>query len=126
MGVENGVEVHPGQDGSQPPAYTNQQQPYTNQPPALPPGLPQANQQQWMPAVGASAGCPSGLEYLTQIDSVIIKQQVDLIEVFSQKLSVIVSCKRGAKYTKGTFKLLCPKQTDNAMAKKEKSLADKQ
>ncbi|VDI26091.1 Hypothetical predicted protein [Mytilus galloprovincialis] len=80
MGVENGVEVHPGQDGSQPPAYTNQQQPYTNQPPALPPGLPQANQQQWMPAVGASAGCPSGLEYLTQIDSVIIKQQVDLIE----------------------------------------------
>ncbi|XP_076086024.1 phospholipid scramblase 2-like isoform X1 [Mytilus galloprovincialis] len=33
-----------------------------------------------MPAVGASAGCPSGLEYLTQIDSVIIKQQVDLIE----------------------------------------------
>ncbi|XP_071146835.1 phospholipid scramblase 1-like [Mytilus galloprovincialis] len=85
----NQQKVHPGQDGSQPPAYTNQQQPYTNQqqpytnqPPALPPGLPQANQQQWMPAVGASAGCPSGLEYLTQIDSVIIKQQVDLIEAF--------------------------------------------
>lgn len=35
---------------------------------------------QWAPAPGTIAGCPQGLEYLSQIDHVVIKQQVDLIE----------------------------------------------
>lgn len=37
-------------------------------------------QQQWAPAVQGIPGCPQGLEYLTQIDQVMVKQQVDLIE----------------------------------------------
>lgn len=37
-------------------------------------------QGQWMPAPQAPANCPPGLEYLTQIDQLLVKQQVELLE----------------------------------------------
>ncbi len=33
-----------------------------------------------MPAPAAIAGCPAGLEYLTQIDQLLVNQQVELLE----------------------------------------------
>ena len=38
---------------------------------------------QWMPAPQAIAGCPPGLEYLSQLDQVLIHQQVELLEAFT-------------------------------------------
>ena len=35
---------------------------------------------QWMQAPPAPANCPPGLEYLTQIDQLLVKQQVELLE----------------------------------------------
>ena len=35
---------------------------------------------QWMTIPQAPPGCPPGLEYLTQIDQVLVKQQVELLE----------------------------------------------
>lgn len=35
---------------------------------------------QWMPPPPVPANCPPGLEYLTQIDQLLIKQQVELLE----------------------------------------------
>lgn len=39
-----------------------------------------AGQGQWMQAPPVPANCPPGLEYLTQIDQLLIKQQVELLE----------------------------------------------
>ena len=39
-----------------------------------------AGQIQWMQAPPVPANCPPGLEYLTQIDQLLIKQQVELLE----------------------------------------------
>ncbi|XP_078595813.1 phospholipid scramblase 1-like [Branchiostoma floridae x Branchiostoma japonicum] len=39
--------------------------------------------QQWMAAPGAIPGCPPGLEYLTQIDQLLVHQQVELFEAFT-------------------------------------------
>jgi hypothetical protein len=36
--------------------------------------------QMWMAAPQAPANCPPGLEYLTQIDQLLIHQQVELLE----------------------------------------------
>ena len=41
---------------------------------AKPPDIP------WMPAPQAPVGCPPGLEYLSQIDQVLVHQQVELLE----------------------------------------------
>jgi len=43
---------------------------------------PQQQQQQvqWMPTPQAPVGCPPGLEYLTQIDQLLVNQQVELLE----------------------------------------------
>ena len=41
---------------------------------ARPPDIP------WMPAPQAPADCPPGLEYLTQIDQLLVHQQVELLE----------------------------------------------
>ncbi|XP_076086677.1 phospholipid scramblase 1-like isoform X2 [Mytilus galloprovincialis] len=61
----------------QPPAY-GMQPGYGNPPPGL------ANvQQQWAPAVQSMPGCPPGLEYLTTLDQVLIKQQIELLEAFT-------------------------------------------
>ena len=41
---------------------------------------PTGQQIQWMQAPPPPANCPPGLEYLTQVDQLLIKQQVELLE----------------------------------------------
>ncbi|XP_072474334.1 phospholipid scramblase 2-like isoform X2 [Notamacropus eugenii] len=72
----------PQQTGYPPPGpvgFPTTQQPagFSNQPQ---PGMYQWPQ--WTPAP-PSANCPPGLEYLTQIDQLLIHQQVELLEVFT-------------------------------------------
>lgn len=57
--------------GPQPYNYT--QQPIVQQPNALPTN--------WMGMPQTNAVCPPGLEYLTQIDKLLVKQKVELLEV---------------------------------------------
>lgn len=69
------------QAGYPPPQAGYQQPPYGQpivgqQPGAPPPG-------QWMPIPQAPMGCPPGLEYLSQIDQLLVKQQVELLEAFT-------------------------------------------
>ncbi|XP_021366592.1 phospholipid scramblase 2-like isoform X3 [Mizuhopecten yessoensis] len=45
------------------------------------PGQPQVVQ--WMSRPEAIPGCPPGLEYLTQIDQLLIKQQIEILELFT-------------------------------------------
>ncbi|XP_023411202.2 phospholipid scramblase 1 isoform X1 [Loxodonta africana] len=72
----------PGYPGPQPgypapPAgFPAQHQPVYNQP-GGPPGVP------WMPAPPPPLNCPPGLEYLTQIDQILVHQQVELLEVLT-------------------------------------------
>lgn len=47
------------------------------------PGYPPPGQVQWMQAPAVIPNCPPGLEYLTQIDQLLIKQQVELLEAFT-------------------------------------------
>ena len=35
---------------------------------------------QWMNKPESHAGCPPGLEYLTHIDQLVVKQQIELLE----------------------------------------------
>jgi len=44
---------------------------------------PQTQQPQWMPQPQGIPGCPPGLEYLTQIDQLLVHQQVELLEAFT-------------------------------------------
>ena len=37
-------------------------------------------QTQWMPLPETMPGCPPGLEYLTQLDQLLVHQQVELFE----------------------------------------------
>jgi len=37
-------------------------------------------QDSWMPVPQAPVGCPPGLEYLTQLDQVLVNQQIELTE----------------------------------------------
>jgi hypothetical protein len=36
--------------------------------------------QQWVAPVEAIPGCPPGLEYLTALDQILVKQQIELLE----------------------------------------------
>ncbi|XP_077998863.1 phospholipid scramblase 2-like [Glandiceps talaboti] len=67
-----------GQYGMQPPPG---QYPMMAQPGV--PGAPQPAPAQWMPAPQAPIGCPPGLEYLTHIDQLLVHQQIELFEVFT-------------------------------------------
>lgn len=48
-----------------------------------PPPHPVQNQPQWMEKPGAVVGCPPGLEYLTQLDQLLVHQQIELLEVMT-------------------------------------------
>ena len=41
---------------------------------------PKRLQVEWAAPVGSIPGCPAGLEYLTQVDQLLVKQQVELFE----------------------------------------------
>jgi len=65
-----------GQPGGYPPPQQPGYQPVMQQP-----GAPGG---EWMPMVAqAPSNCPPGLEYLTQIDQLIVKQQIELFEAFT-------------------------------------------
>ncbi|XP_064603932.1 phospholipid scramblase 2-like isoform X2 [Liolophura sinensis] len=76
-----------GQPGQ--PQYGQPGQPVYGQPghpPYGPPGVPgQPGGQQvvWMSRPEGIAGCPPGLEYLTQVDQLLVQQQVELFELFT-------------------------------------------
>ncbi|XP_077971107.1 phospholipid scramblase 2-like [Styela clava] len=71
----------PPQPGFVPPqqGYAPPQQGYAPQqhPGGAPPGG------QWMQAPTGVPGCPPGLEYLTQVDQILVHQQVELLEAFT-------------------------------------------
>uniref|UniRef100_A0A4X1T4A4 Phospholipid scramblase n=1 Tax=Sus scrofa TaxID=9823 RepID=A0A4X1T4A4_PIG len=62
--------------GVGPVGFPGQHQPVSHQSGA-PAGIP------WMPAPPPPANCPPGLEYLTQIDQLLIHQQIELLEVLT-------------------------------------------
>ncbi|XP_054570093.1 phospholipid scramblase 2-like isoform X1 [Eptesicus fuscus] len=64
----------PGYSGAGPVDSPVQHQPVYNQPGGQA-GVP------WMPAPPPPSDCPPGLEYLTQVDEILIHQQIDLLEV---------------------------------------------
>jgi len=82
-----GYQGQPGYPPAQP-GYPPAGQP--GYPPPGQPGYPPVVQQpgapggEWMPMVAqAPPNCPPGLEYLTQIDQLIVKQKVELLEAFT-------------------------------------------
>jgi len=83
-----GYGAPPGQPGyGQPPAYgAPPGQPQygapMGQPYAVQPGQPGAPVQ-WMQPVAPIAGCPQGMEYLTQLDQIIIQQETSLLEALT-------------------------------------------
>ncbi|XP_036207106.1 phospholipid scramblase 1 isoform X3 [Myotis myotis] len=66
----------PGCSSAGPVGFPVQHQPVYNQP-VGPAGVP------WMPAPPSPSDCPPGLEYLSQIDQILIHQQVELLEVLT-------------------------------------------
>nr|XP_002131402.1 phospholipid scramblase 1-like [Ciona intestinalis] len=48
-----------------------------------PPQMAQQQQQQWMQMPQSVPGCPPGLEYLTQLDQLLVHQQVELFEALT-------------------------------------------
>lgn len=50
---------------------------------SMPMAPPFPAQTQWMAKPGSIMGCPPGLEYLTQLDQLLIHQQVELLEAFT-------------------------------------------
>ncbi|XP_070182216.1 phospholipid scramblase 2-like [Littorina saxatilis] len=65
-----------GQYGAPPPGS------YGMQPVMAQPG-PGGQQQNWMPAPTGITGCPPGLEYLSQLDQVICKQETSMMELLT-------------------------------------------
>ncbi|XP_035676334.1 phospholipid scramblase 1-like isoform X3 [Branchiostoma floridae] len=78
----------PPQQGYPPPqqGYPPPQQGYPPPQQGYPPpqqGYAPQGQMTWMPVPQAPPGCPPGLEYMTQIDQLLVKQQVELLEAFT-------------------------------------------
>ncbi|XP_041377883.1 phospholipid scramblase 2-like isoform X2 [Gigantopelta aegis] len=72
----------PGQYGAPPQGYQYQNQQYTQGQPQMQPMPGQSGQPvKWMNQPEAISGCPPGLEYLTQVDQLLVKQQVELLEM---------------------------------------------
>ena len=74
-----------GMQGQQ--AYGMQQQMgappvYSNQPQHAPPGMV-VQPQEWVAPVEAIPGCPPGLEYLTALDQIVVKQEIELLKAFT-------------------------------------------
>lgn len=65
------------------PAQPGYAPPVSQQPGYAAPASAGYGQMQWMPPPPVPANCPPGLEYLTQIDQLLIKQQVELLEAFT-------------------------------------------
>ena len=57
--------------------------PYGGQP-GMAPGYPPVMQQP-LPQQMVPEGCPPGLQYLTMVDQLIVKQQVEMLEAFTGK-----------------------------------------
>lgn len=78
-----GAPMQPGQ--YPPPQQPGYGAPVATQPGYPPPGAPQQQLQAgaWMPLPQVQIDCPPGLEYLTQIDQLLIQQQVELLEAFT-------------------------------------------
>ncbi|KAM4695260.1 phospholipid scramblase 1-like [Discoglossus pictus] len=79
----------PGAQGYPPSDYSDYQAPTTHAPhgygqpqPSLQGQLTGQNIANMMPAPISNPNCPPGLEYLTQIDQVLIHQQVEMLEVW--------------------------------------------
>jgi len=75
--------------GQQPPAY-GQGPPMGGQPMYQQPGMMMTPQQpqnpngeNWMAVPQGIPGCPAGLEYLTQIDQLLVKQKVEMLEMMT-------------------------------------------
>lgn len=75
--------------GQQPGVYMQPgvyQQPVVGQPGMMGmAGIPGGNAAPvvWMPKPAQASGCPPGLEYLTQIDQILVKQQIDIMELIT-------------------------------------------
>ncbi|XP_070561763.1 phospholipid scramblase 1-like [Ptychodera flava] len=48
-----------------------------------PPTIAQPKPVEWMPVPQGVSGCPPGLEYLSQVDQLLVHQQVELLEVMT-------------------------------------------
>ncbi|KAF0880418.1 PLS1 scramblase, partial [Crocuta crocuta] len=76
-GPQAGYSIPPaGYSDPGPADFPVQHQPVYNQPGGHA-GVP------WMPAPPPPSGCPPGLEYLSQIDQILVHQQVELLEVLT-------------------------------------------
>ncbi|XP_056008815.1 phospholipid scramblase 2-like isoform X3 [Ostrea edulis] len=79
---QQGYGQPPQQYGMQPGYGPPPGQPYMQGVPPPPPGL-QNVQQMWVARPEPIAGCPPGLEYLTMVDQLLVKQQIELLEAFT-------------------------------------------
>eukprot|EP00795_Rhopilema_esculentum_P017008 gene17008-8513_t len=84
-GYQNPQGGYPPPQAGYPPPQAGYPPPQAGYPPpgvvAQQPGAPP--QGQWMAIPQAPIGCPPGLEYLTQIDQLLVKQKVELLEAFT-------------------------------------------
>merc|ERR1719361_3108385 len=94
-----------GQPGYPPPAGA----PVTVQPGTYQPPIPMT--QQAPPIQYEAVNCPPGLEYLTQVDQLLVKQKVELLEAFlgcETKNKYKIKKLHGTRnlYSKGRYRLL--------------------